>query len=505
MAKFFITRKPLNDEFYIEPSSIKVFSFAVFYLSIPAFLFLFGFVKPVFAYPIAVLLAVSLWFSTWHIYAKNQISLYVAAIIPALALVWLVGFPSGPFVWDWIKHWALINTLAENSWPIAIPLKEGVASLRFYIAAYLVPAGLHKLSTSLPIWLLTACWFGIGYLLIFRFVGIPFSKKGKLAVFLAMCALLIFAGADFFVENFFRLIHHYQINDWFGLHYEMWFANEFGWQAQYSSMLVALLWVPHQGIATFLVAGMIALNRGEQFLPKTLLAFGLLSLWSPYGMIGLLPLTLVLLIQYRNRCFNPYVILTASAGGAFALLIAFYLATDMPKNGMCISCGFSIDYLHYTAGFLLVELITFGLILQKKLFTDRICFIALLTLLLIPRFGGEAADFVMRASMGPLFILSLRSIEVLSTWRLQVIRTRLVWAFALLLCLPTAMSEVVYQITDGSAHSRLDHKDPLTQGWFKTFAQSPQINVNEFFDICGWHYLPQYFTYQTPAGIKSRD
>ena len=104
--------------------------------------------------------------------------------------------------------------------------------------------------------------------------------------------------------------------------------------------------------------------------------------------------------------------------------------------------------------------------------------------------------------MGPLLILSLRCIEMLSTWRLQKTSTRLSWVLALMLCLPTAISEIFYHIEDGRAHKLADRRDPLIIGWYKTFAQSPDIGVSEFFDICGWHYLPQYFTYQIPHGIN---
>jgi hypothetical protein len=123
-------------------------------------------------------------------------------------------------------------------------------------------------------------------------------------------------------------------------------------------------------------------------------------------------------------------------------------------------------------------------------------------LLLIPFFGGDTADFVMRASMGPLFVLTLRSVETLAVWRLQGVRNRGLLVLALTLCVPTAASEAVYHFEDGSAHTRIRRGDPLSKKWYRAFAASTHIDAQQFFEICGWNYLPQYFTHRTPIGIR---
>jgi len=131
-----------------------------------------------------------------------------------------------------------------------------------------------------------------------------------------------------------------------------------------------------------------------------------------------------------------------------------------------------------------------------------LCLASILLLLLIPFFGGDTADFVMRASMGPLFVLMLRSVETLAAWRRQRVRDRALLVLALTLCVPTAASEAVYHFEDGSAHTRIRRGDPLSRRWHSAFVASSQISAQKFFEVCGWNYLPQYFTRRTPIGIR---
>jgi hypothetical protein len=373
--------KQICDEFYLERQSLTIFRLSLFYLAVPAFLFLFTFSTQAVGYPIALILAVSMWLSVRGAGGADDLRLYLLALLPAVGVAWLAGFPSGPFAWDWIKHWGLINTLADNEWPVAIQLDGAIAYLRFYVAAYLPPAAMHKLVPVLPVWATTAAWFVAGFVLVFRIVAVPLASRGRMACLWGMLALLLFAGADFFAENAYRLVNGRVLNEWFGIHYEMWFANATMQPMQYSSMLTALLWVPHQSIATFLVAAMVTLDRSPRSMQQSLLAFGLLALWSPYGMIGLLPLVAVRFVRQESWRLSPHVVIAAVGGGAFALLVAAYLSTDMPGRSMCLDCAIDrlaspLDFL----GFLVVELAVFGLILRTKIFTDALCLASILVL-----------------------------------------------------------------------------------------------------------------------------
>jgi hypothetical protein len=300
-----------------------------------------------------------------------------------------------------------------------------------------------------------------------------------------------------------RLVQHRTIVDIFGLHYEGWFAEETGMQLQYTSMLGLLLWVPHQAIATMLVAGMLAVDRGPGALPRSLLAFGLLALWSPYGMIGLLPLVAIRFLQSSGELRKPDAVLQTAAGVAFAVAVAAYLATDTPQNGMCVSCAparFASS--GHFAIFLAVELGAILLILRRFLH-DTAVVVSTLTLAVIPFFYGEAPDFVMRASMGPLFILAMRCVETVAHWRRATTTDLRLHVLAICLMLPTTISEVAFHLSGGSAHRRLGDRDPLNRPWYTTFAETSDITAKQFFEICGWRFYPQYFTPKQPRIVRS--
>jgi hypothetical protein len=95
------------------------------------------------------------------------------------------------------------------------------------------------------------------------------------------------------------------------------------------------------------------------------------------------------------------------------------LPTDLPKGGLRLIGGLTrLELTFDFVTFWIVELIVFALILRARMLTDVMCLISTLTLLLVPYFKGDTANFVMRASMGPLFVLALRSVEMLAAWGL---------------------------------------------------------------------------------------
>ena len=499
-------QQPISDLFYQERLSLRCYGYATVYLATPALLFLSAAADPFVGWPLAAMLMAAVLSTVWRGRSGHATpgSAMAASLTLSALTLFVVGFPHGPFAWDWIKHWGLINHLATHEWPTTLPEPRGsVGTMRYYLAAYLVPAAGAKVAAGIPLWLTTALWFGIGIALVLQLAGVPMRHMPRRSMALAAALLLCFAGADLLAENGVRMVQNRTIMDIFGLHYEGWFAEETGMQLQYTSMLGLLLWVPHQAIATMLVAGMLVVDRGPGSLPRSLLAFGLLALWSPYGMIGLLPLVVVRFIQSHGELRKPAGLLGASTGAAFAAAVAAYLSTDTPQNGMCLSCAPArLGYASHFAIFLAIELGALLLILRRRLH-DTAVVVSTLTLAVIPFFYGEAPDFVMRASMGPLFILAMRCVETLVHWRHASTTDRWLHAVALSLMLPTAFSEVAFHMSGGSAHRRLDDHDPLRRPWYTTFADNPDITAERFFEICGWRFYPQYFTPKKPRVVRS--
>jgi hypothetical protein len=171
----------------------------------------------------------------------------------------------------------------------------------------------------------------------------------------------------------------------------------------------------------------------------------------------------------------------------------------MPEAGACFKCfpGRLMRFGDFVP-FLLVELLPFALILGRRVLTDAVVATAAATLLVIPLMYGEAGDFVMRASLGPLFVLGLAATRTLiDEW--AAAKRRLIHATAIVLCAPAAISEVIYLRTAGQAHLAFPATDPLRAPWMTDFVYGDQFTAKEFFDRCGWRFMPQYFTQQKPG------
>ena len=490
-----------------------VVRWAVVYLAMPAFVYLSGFV--LWGWAVPMLLA--LFALTLRIARPNcAIPRSPAAIclLGALVLLGLIGMPGGPYPWDWIKHWAMINTLADEPWPVVLPLREEPLHLRFYIGAYLVPAALAKLF-GLSVLVGTAIWFGSGFALLFRVVMLYPGPVATWRAGLLLPALLMLAGADAWASIALRAQAGLPAIGVLGFHPEWWTLMLADYPLQYTSLLALLVWVPHQSVATLLVTALILTDRGPQCLARWLLATGLLALWSPYGLVGALPLLALRMAQcWREggagfggaaralHVMRSTAAIGAVVGGGFALLVAAALTHQLPPSLLCLECvPMRVLQPERYALFWGVELVVPALLLRGRLWTDPVLRLSFLMLLLLPLIAGPTPDPVMRISMAPIFTLMLASAQSLlctRDWRGLVSATLAVAA-----SLPTTVGEVSYHLSHGQAHAAMPPGDPLGASWYSTFATTHQVTMREFFEVCGWRWLPQYFTPTKPPTLRS--
>lgn len=476
------------------------------YIGLPAILFLFLFVHSALAFPILILFTYVLFISFRKTKLKYHLDSIVIASSASIIMLWIIGFPFGPFAPDWLKHWAIMDALLNHKWPVIITLNDEPNYLRFYTAAYLVPAFISKL-TGIPTWFTFYAWLFMGFFLIF-ISTLSLPRRASLSSKLAACILLVsIAGADAIALNTIHFINNGDIVGFIGLHQEWWLNELFNKLIQYSSIITSLIWVPHQSIAIFLVTLLIISNRANNNPSAILFSFGLLSLWSPYGMIGLLPLVSYRFFLYIRNASNINVQILAAiiAGISFSLLVALYLSEGFPSNSYCLICLSSrlATDLSLNLLFLIVELGIFALILGRKLYSEPDCLISIAILFILPftaYYGG--IDFVMRVSLGPLFYLSLRSIEVITdSWRTLIPRITL----ALLVCVPTVISEITYHLQAGAAHKNLQQGYPLSSTGYAQFTDYESANLDAFFDAIDTNIHAQYFTKSRPYPIKSNE
>jgi hypothetical protein len=475
---------------------------ALLYLLFPAVIFLAGFIQPGVAIAVGGSIVMAWFILSWRSFQAPGLSALIPAGVASALLIVFAGFPSGPYAWDWIKHWAIVNELTLNNWPVQLELDGAPYYLRYYSGAYLTPALFSKSLPVLSTTLTLGLWFFAGYFLVLRSLEPAGQSRNRLVI--GVLLLFCMGGADFYAAHVNRAINGLSSIPWLGMHYDSWpAATNAALPLEYSSLVTALLWVPHQSIATFIVAAMLLYQRHSFSFGSAVLAFGLLSIWSPYGMIGLLPLMLTVAWFKKAEFMNWKTSFPALAGASFALIVADYLSTNLPNSGACFSCLPNHPiHLPGIFVFLIVELLPFVLILRKRMFLDVYCLASIFTLLILPFAPGQTGDFVMRGSMGPLFVLSIRSVQTFLDWRGSKF-DKVLYVLAIVLTLPAVVSEVIYQRQAGIAYSTLPAGDPLNKEWLKTFANRSDYSAQEFLEICGQNYLGQYFSTQRPNFTKT--
>ena len=164
-----------------------MFTFAIAYLSIPVFLVLFTF----FSIPFVLLSAIALVVLVFCLYNYLQsgytkdfrlrfLVKYWPLILISIVVTYLCVV--SPFkVWDWEKHFAVLNTLVESSWPPVVKLNEETWFLRYYLGWYIVPALLAKMFGSQLLTAFMFIWTATG---VFTTLFLAFSHFRKMHHFL---------------------------------------------------------------------------------------------------------------------------------------------------------------------------------------------------------------------------------------------------------------------------------------------------------------------------------
>ncbi|TJZ77403.1 hypothetical protein [Chitiniphilus eburneus] len=470
---------------------------AYLYLLAPTLIFFLFFVDP-FLLPIAALITgLSLFWCIPSARKENSFYWVISALVAGI-LIWIAGFSRNQFAWDWFKHWAILNEISRNDWPVSLELQGSTHYLRYYVGAYLLPALLVKTFSIITPKIAFCGYLFLGYVIICKMVLSRYVVPTR-----AVCALLFIlalGGADFYAEHLLRALKDMPSAPFLGIHSERWAYDNLGLPIEYSSIITALIWVPHQSIPTFIFI-LMALRHQQFSLSFLAATFCLLAIWTPYGMIGALPIVLWLFWSRRFELGSILNIVTFVTFSAAALVVALYLSSDMPMGGACITCiSQRLPKLNELLFFLLAELGIFVFILRRNIYRDRLCLISLIILLILPFTYGNTSDFVMRVSLGPIFLLSVRSIDTLMD--AGPVKKKMVLA-ALILCLPTSINEIGYFINSGNSHRRLPQFDPLSEQAAALFATDTRYSAADFFQICGWKFLPQYFITEKPRLLKS--
>lgn len=408
-----------------------------FYLLLPIGLFAYGWLRPAYAVPVlaltVVVLAITareLWQaarSGWRALpdrsraAREALTLVAPAGL--LLAAWLLLSGAGGLGYqndDYRASNALLKELILSDWPLRFQFDGQPVRLVYYVGYYLPAAMMGKaggwLAANAALWVWTATGCALAFAWFVRLSGA--ALRGRAGRLLVLAALFCLSGG----LDFIAVSARQGAPPGLTAHLEFW-AGYF----QYSSQTTLLYWVPQQTVAAWLLTGLVL---DAIYDPHDLRYLGLSLaaglLWSPLGVLGLLPLLLLLAGVYARAghwsgLLRPSALIAHACAIGLALVVGLYLTANRYNFPMGWAWQLADDPLRLARYYLVFVWLEFGvlallLVLVLRVGTWRggavharlaaVLIASLLTLTLLPlyRFGFNN-DLVMRASIPSLLVL----------------------------------------------------------------------------------------------------
>jgi hypothetical protein len=389
---------------------------SIIYLTIPFFLFLFGWVRLSVALPLAIILL----FALYKMLFDNDKTPFLFTLSPKnwssstvywllVTVFWLLLSGIGGYAFqNWDHHWrnAVFRDLILFDHPIYFthPERGPINMLVYYVGYWLPAAWIGKLlgwgfaNFALFIWTL------IGLLLVTHHLGNFFKTSNlKAALLIIFFSGLDFLGTLFFPQDYPTIIPPIT-------HLETWAGN-----LQYSSFTTQLFWVFNQAVPAWLIFSVIAsLADAKQSNTRNelILLWSLCFFFAPLASLGLLP---YILIEFAKQTDlkSPFKHLRWEqilAAIIIFLLSAFFFTSNTAAQSRALQ---SIPLDKFITFFLLEGGILW-LILAPSKYRDPRWMVTGVLLAVIPFVQlGSDRDFVMRASIAPLFYLMLMTGETI--------------------------------------------------------------------------------------------
>ena len=395
---------------------------SILYLIFPFLLFLFGWVRLSIAIPISLIII----FTIYQLFKQSPVSNLQSPIldsqfpIPLLLITfaWLSFSGLGGYAFqNWDHHWrnAVFHDLINFDFPVYYSQPESgpIRMLVYYVGYWLPSAIVGKFfgwsfaNFALFLW----SWFGI------ILVTLQLSNFLKTSPIKSTLLLIFFSGLDslgvlFFPQEYPTLFPPIT-------HLEIWSGN-----LQYSSFTTQLFWVFNQAIPAWLCIIVIASwwssshevayrDQATKQSPALLIfIWSLCFFFAPLASIGLLPYLLIEIFKDTNlKSFFKklnYPILFSSV--IIVLLSIFYFSSNTAAQTRTIQ---PIPFKEFIFFFLLEGGILWLLLAPSK-YRDPRWIVTGLLLLIIPFIQiGSGRDFVMRASIAPLFYLMILTAETI--------------------------------------------------------------------------------------------
>jgi hypothetical protein len=342
--------------------------------------------------------------AVWRAQWPGRVSAETLGVCLAVAFCLLLLGGEGRFFYantDWQVRNAVLGDLARFSWPFAYDQPLGAKILRAPLGMYLLPALIGKWAGSYAAEVALLAQNTVMLALILALGSGLFPERRQRAI--ALGVFVGFSGMDVFGQI---LIRHP-----LSLHLEQW-SN-----LQYSSHATQAFWVPQHAMTGWLFAMLYLLWLRKRAPAIALFAvMPLLALLSPLALMGCVPLAAhVFLSTAIRRDLTPGMILWPALAGAICLPGLLYLTAN---SGAVGAGGASLNWWVYGI-FLTLEVggYFYALRLTRRQLrfggTATMLVVAMLAIIPLGRVG-DSSDFIMRASIPALAILSVMMAAILA-------------------------------------------------------------------------------------------
>ena len=415
---------------------------AYIYLLIPFILFAMGWLNWIAAVLVCIIVFAG-FISIWRtLPSKDLFEFRKADFILTLVIlgVWVFLSGVGGYTfqnWDHHSRNAVFRDLINYPWPVVYHFQPDVSAqfgipstliMSYYFGFWLPSALVGKLwgwniaNFSLFFW----TYFGIAMAIILT------ATKLRISFLKTALLIIFFSGMDFVGVILFKNIRGYTYPLlWPPIQHLEWWTAPY----QYSSFTTDLYWTYNQFVPALLIMALFVTSSTRRPL---LWLGGICFFFAPFPALGMIPFfggsflseAFVLLRGKSKRLwlssFACYFLTFENiAGVVLGVVSALFFITNLAVQTQSFGLPASISY--YIV-FLLLECMLIWLILLPANKTDWMWYVAGAVLILAPFicFGGTW-DFMMRATIPALYILSLGCLRFLITSKTVVVRVLLIF------------------------------------------------------------------------------
>jgi len=388
------------------------------YLVLPFLIFALGWLRLSIAIPVVLLI---LWVLSRYWTPKSpdfgqNTNMQNREILHSVLITgaWLLLSGIGGYAFqNWDHHWrnAVLRDLISYDWPViySSPEKGPITMLVYYVGYFLPAAWIGKFFGWQAANFALFLWTWLGVLLVTLQLGKTLKTSPvKLALLLIFFSGLDALGAILFAHDYPTLFPPIQ-------HLEIWSGN----MLQYSSFTTQLFWVFNQAVPAWLCIVLILesdslLSNTQEQAPvfQKIFIFSLCFFFAPLAALGLLP---YLFIEWFKRTDfkSPFKNLRLDillASGIIVLVSFLYFSSNTAAQERGLQAIALKDFL----AFFLLEGGILWLFLAPLKWRDPRWAVTGLLLAVIPFIQfGSGRDFVMRASIAPLFYLMIMTGEAI--------------------------------------------------------------------------------------------